>query len=760
MVYWILHKTLTESDLKNPIEGNPGYFYKNLENFAFVDLRGFGTYAKIENKFLGINKLPDLLKLGISRGRFITIKTKKNFQKFIRNTNDDDIFVIQSLADIRTMAFLRLLNKNNKKTVFLNHWKIPIAEPVALKKNVPLIKKIFQRNYKLLILRVFFKFYSFFLKMKKQNVTFLVSSGNKMTEKARELFFCKNIVPVHSVTYNEYLQSRGKHERIEKDPYYLFVDQALTIHPDNKSFKDNDTVLYHDEIMNALKFISEQNNGIKILIAAHPRCQYDKGFWGQYPVYLGQTARLIADAEAVIGHFSTSLALAQIYKKKIYLLESSSTWFPFNSRVEHSSTMLSAQIMDMRTLKLLRSCNEETETELTDYLTLLPDSKVENNELFMQFFARFDKKNLCWETACCVPKYQFFEKSDDQKIAGTKAPSDAELFAEQMGFKPLYFFHWGERDFFHRLTGQLRRLFEYIFVFFRIRRKSILFLQFPYVRGGFLGRCMFFKFVRIFKKIKVITLIHDLNELRYENSDKEIKLLDFAINCSDFMIAHNENMCDYLAAVRGVSPKKLVSLDLFDYYVSEKSADRRSSFEKSISIAGNLDANKSAYLRELPNLGLPVYLYGKNYNNKTDNKNIVYKGCFEPECITNELCHGFGLVWDGISADTCDGLYGKYLKYNNPHKLSMYLTAGLPVIVWKESALCEPVVRNKLGIAVSSLYEAVEKIKATTESEYLEMRENCLKISAKLRNGYFLKTALRNCLEKLAYSDFSADSVH
>lgn len=374
-------------------------------------------------------------------------------------------------------------------------------------------------------------------------------------------------------------------------------------------------------------------------------------------------------------------------------------------------------------------------------------------------------------------KYQFFEYSDDQKIAGTKAPSDAELFAEQMGFKPLYFFHWGERDFFHRLTGQLRRLFEYIFVFFRIRRKSILFLQFPYVRGGFLGRCMFFKFVRIFKKIKVITLIHDLNELRYENSDKEIKLLDFVINCSDFMIAHNENMCDYLAAVRGVSPKKLVSLDLFDYYVSEKSADRRSSFEKSISIAGNLDANKSAYLRELPNLGLPVYLYGKNYNNKTDNKNIVYKGCFEPECITNELCHGFGLVWDGISADTCDGLYGKYLKYNNPHKLSMYLTAGLPVIVWNESALCEPVVRNKLGIAVSSLYEAVEKIRATTETEYLEMHENCLKISAKLRSGYFLRTALRKCLERLADSEahsgytksdvepsadsvLSADSVH
>ena len=390
------------------------------------------------------------------------------------------------------------------------------------------------------------------------------------------------------------------------------------------------------------------------------------------------------------------------------------------------------------------------------------------NSLKIRHFADFRKPLF---TPFLLSKYQFFEYSANQKIAGSKAPSDCRLFAEQSGFKPFYFFHWGERNLFHRLTGQIRRFFEYFFAFLRIKKNSILFLQFPYARGGLFGRKLFFRYAKKIKKIKVITLIHDLNELRYENSEKEIKLMDFAIACSDFLIAHNENMCDYLSAVRGISPKKILSLDLFDYYVSEKFVLEHIPFEKSISIAGNLDANKSAYLRALPNLDLPIYLYGMNYNNNNNNNNIVYKGCFEPECITNELCHGFGLVWDGISADTCDGLYGKYLRYNNPHKLSMYLTAGLPVIVWKQSALCELVVRNKLGIAVSSLYEAVEKIKATTESEYLEMHENCLKISAKLRSGYFLRTALRKCLERLADSEAnsgytksdvapSADSVH
>ena len=46
----------------------------------------------------------------------------------------------------------------------------------------------------------------------------------------------------------------------------------------------------------------------------------------------------------------------------------------------------------------------------------------------------------------------------------------------------------------------------------------------------------------------------------------------------------------------------------------------------------------------------------------------------------------FGLVWDGISVETCAGVYGEYLKVNNPHKTSLYLASGIPVIIWKEAA--------------------------------------------------------------------------
>mgnify|MGYP007079152982 FL=1 len=49
----------------------------------------------------------------------------------------------------------------------------------------------------------------------------------------------------------------------------------------------------------------------------------------------------------------------------------------------------------------------------------------------------------------------------------------------------------------------------------------------------------------------------------------------------------------------------------------------------------------------------------------------------------------FGLVWDGFSVDACTGNFGEYLKYNNPHKTSLYIRCELPVIIWDQAALSD-----------------------------------------------------------------------
>ena len=105
------------------------------------------------------------------------------------------------------------------------------------------------------------------------------------------------------------------------------------------------------------------------------------------------------------------------------------------------------------------------------------------------------------------------------------------------------------------------------------------------------------------------------------------------------------------------------------------------------------------------------------------------------------------MVWDGPSAESCEGVFGEYLKYNNPHKCSLYLAAGLPVIIWKQAALAPFIVGNHLGFCVNSLDEIDSVLDKITDEEYKTISQNCRKIGEKIRSGYFLTKALRKIMK-------------
>lgn len=106
------------------------------------------------------------------------------------------------------------------------------------------------------------------------------------------------------------------------------------------------------------------------------------------------------------------------------------------------------------------------------------------------------------------------------------------------------------------------------------------------------------------------------------------------------------------------------------------------------------------------------------------------------------------MIWDGNSLKMCEGLYGEYLKYNNPHKLSLYIVSGLPIIVWNKAAIADYIIENNLGITISSLEEIEEKISNITEKEYKIMKENVLKLQEKIKKGEVLKQILNKILEE------------
>ena len=122
--------------------------------------------------------------------------------------------------------------------------------------------------------------------------------------------------------------------------------------------------------------------------------------------------------------------------------------------------------------------------------------------------------------------------------------------------------------------------------------------------------------------------------------------------------------------------------------------------------------------------------------------NVRYHGTIAPERLPYELTAGFGLIWYGDSMSECNGHLGRYSKYINPHKFSLFVATGLPVIVWTKSAMAEFVVANKIGLAIDSLADLPRILTAMSKSEYEGYRSNVLRISKKVREGRLTQEAL------------------
>lgn len=81
------------------------------------------------------------------------------------------------------------------------------------------------------------------------------------------------------------------------------------------------------------------------------------------------------------------------------------------------------------------------------------------------------------------------------------------------------------------------------------------------------------------------------------------------------------------------------------------------------------------------------------------------------------------------------GSFGDYLRYNSPHKSSLYLAAGLPVIVWSGPVLASFVREQGVGVVVGSLFEAQKTLAAIGLNEYAGLLENVVRVRTDIVAG-------------------------
>ena len=345
-------------------------------------------------------------------------------------------------------------------------------------------------------------------------------------------------------------------------------------------------------------------------------------------------------------------------------------------------------------------------------------------------------------------KYQIVEAYGRFMHAGSKATNDCSAILNQAGFKPVTVTGVIDKK---GLLAKIYRQWHYYRdwrnVYQTLEAHSILVLQHPFRRRQ-LGRFRFLKKLKKQKKVHIVSLVHDVELIRniYELSfyQKEFRQM---LAYSDQIIVHNAKMKEWFIDY-GVEKERLIDLEVFDY-LNQEPLDKKIAFSPSIVIAGNLSPEKSPYIYKLEDLApLSVELLGINYEPKRKSNNIHYKGAFPADEVPAQLNHGFGLVWDGDELSSCSGATGNYLRYNNPHKLSLYLSSGLPVVVWSQAAVADFVKRNQLGLVVDSLYDLQTILNKITEEEYLTFCSNIKKVMQSMQKGDYLKRAVNSSLSR------------
>ncbi len=333
-------------------------------------------------------------------------------------------------------------------------------------------------------------------------------------------------------------------------------------------------------------------------------------------------------------------------------------------------------------------------------------------------------------------KYYLSKNYKEITSAGNKAKTDIENILKKLGYKNSGL---AQTHYSNNILGFLITLIGVLKVGFTISKNDIVVLQYPFKK--------YYSFVCNIIHIrggKVITVIHDLGSFRRKKLtvDKEIKRL----NHTDFLIAHNIFMKEWLLQ-KGVN-KTIECLEIFDY-LSPTLADERNNPEKQpykVIYAGGLSYKKNRFLYLLDNLmnHWKFNLYGSGFEwDRIKNKeSFNYKGFVPSDKLIAEVKGDFGLVWDGESPFTCSGTFGEYLRYNNPHKTSLYIRCNIPVIIWKEAALASFVDEHHIGICIKSLEELDDILPTITKEEYLKMKQNTKRISELLARGHYLSNAL------------------
>ncbi len=239
---------------------------------------------------------------------------------------------------------------------------------------------------------------------------------------------------------------------------------------------------------------------------------------------------------------------------------------------------------------------------------------------------------------------------------------------------------------------------------------------------------------------RVIVITLNIDYLRYPDADKGAIIQ--SLNDADFVISLTMYLTTQLREDGMTTPA--VDLGLHDYLVPEPL--NAPSFEKTVIFAGS--PYKAPYVMNWPNTtGLDVYAREQDLRGvEFQTQNVQYVGYMHPNRMPKLINYGFGLAFD---VDSAAGDFSDYQTMNLSHKVSMFLAAGIPIILNAKAAVAPTIEAANAGILINEINDIDLALADLRESDYQDLAAGANALGRLVRRGYYYRRAILEAEKQL-----------
>jgi len=298
------------------------------------------------------------------------IGTYQEFEEMIRSSAPTSIFIDYLVGfsdiDLKTEKVFRILKRCNAKYSYLSSGALPLASGTnTLADKTSLILGKIQKALNPQKLGRYIARKLILLLTRHTSlypVPYKIFSGNSDILNdycVKHAIDRSQIVPIHSYDYDTYLYfMRSVNFKLPaQNNTCVFLDEAATYHPDFAilNIKPVEGEPYFAS-MNKLFDKIEQETGLRVLIAAHPRSDYERipDVFNGREIIKGRTVELVAQSSLTITHASTSINFPILFNKPVIFSKTGEMIKNgFSSLIDAMAASLGQEAVDIDNLAIL-----------------------------------------------------------------------------------------------------------------------------------------------------------------------------------------------------------------------------------------------------------------------------------------------------------------------------------------------------------------------------------------------------------------------